>query len=55
MDLMCQVYIDVFAQIFVMLSSLYRFSFIIELAIIAGDELGFPDVKLQLVSVKQCL
>ena len=51
MDIMGQIYINVFAQIFVVLRSLYRLSFVIELAIVAGNVLGFPDVKFQFVSV----
>ena len=52
MDIMSQVYINVLAQVFVMLRSLYRFSFVIELTVVAGNVLGFPYVEFQLVSVK---
>ena len=49
---MGQFCINVLAQIFVVLCFLYRFSFVIELTVVAGNVLGFPYVEFQLVSVK---
>ena len=51
MNIMCQVCIDVLAQILVVLRSLYTLPFIYELSIVTSDVLGFSDVKFQLISV----
>ena len=45
MDIMSQVGVNEFTQILVMLSSLYRFSFVHELAIIVSNVLGFSNVE----------
>ena len=44
MNAVGQVYVYYFAEVFVVLCLLNWFSFVAELTIIAGNELGFPDI-----------